>query len=92
MDNNNKKEALVSHAGLENTEKRFIKHLSRWFKGFSVFFKCRIEGLVENVMVQIATDLGLDRWSFKGTWNLLVNAIAEHNIQQKEKDIWHANG
>lgn len=57
-----------------------------------MFFKCRTEDLEENVIVQIVADLGLDRRDFKGTWNLLANAIAEHNIWQKEKDIWHTNG
>jgi len=48
-----------------------------------MFLKCRTESLEENVITQIIADLGLDRRDFKGTWNLLANAIAEHNGRRR---------
>lgn len=59
---------------------------------FQSCLKCRTNGPEENVIVHIITDLDLGRPGFKGTWSLLADATAEHNIQQKEGDIWHTNG
>lgn len=92
MNKKKKKKVSIGHAGLVNIEKRFLRLQSSCFLELYVLFKSRTEGPEENVIAHIITDLDLGRQDFKGTWSLLADAIAEHNIQQKEKDIWHTNG